>query len=552
MEWFWELWSGQGIASSLLKLVIVITVGLAIGKVKIKGLSLGVTWSLFVGIFFAHFGMKVSPELLSILKELGLIFFVYAVGMQVGPGFFATFKTGGISLNLFALAIAVLGCLVTYAIYLYTGTPIATMVGIMSGAVTNTPGLGAAQQANFQLTGLDNPDIAAGYAVAYPLAVVGTIMTMLFFYYIFKINTAQEEKEVAVSDEGNDRNTTRLLSLRVRNKALDGLKISEVHNLIRCDFVISRIRCADNTVRVVDGDTVLGLDNDIFVVTSADNAPTIVAFIGEETSVDWDEFNKQIISRNVIVTRPEINHKTLSQLRLRALGVNVTRIKRIGIEFIATPAFQLQMGDQLTVVGAERSIELAAEKLGNSLKRLNSPNLFQLFFGIALGIFIGSIPISIPGMSQPVKLGLAGGPLIIAILLSRFGLKLNIITYTTESANLMLRDVGIALFLASVGLSVGGNFMEVIVNGGYKWIGYGIMITVIPLLIIGFIARKVYRMNYFTLCGLMAGAMTDAPALAIVNEMSNNDIHSMSYATVYPMTMFLRVLFAQMMILTLA
>lgn len=552
MEWFNELLSGLGVTSSIFKLVVVIAAGLAIGRIKIKGLSLGVTWALFVGIIFAHLGMRVNTDVLNVLKELGLIFFVYAVGMQVGPGFFSTFKKGGISLNLFAAAIAVLGCLVTYAIHLYSQTPMPTMVGIMSGAVTSTPGLGAAQQANFDLTGIDNPDIAAGYAVAYPLAIVGTILTMLFFHYIFKINAAREENEALAADDGNPKKTTRLISLKVTNKALDGLKISEVHNLIRCDFVISRIRLEDDTVEIANGDTVLKLNNDIFVVTSADNAPTVIAFVGEEITLNWDEWSKHILSRDIVLTRPEVNHKTLAQLRLRSYGVNVTRIKRMGIDFVASPTFPLQVGDQVTVVGAEQSIEFVSEKLGNSLKRLNYPNLFQIFMGIALGIIIGSIPISIPFISQPVKLGLAGGPLIVAILLSRFGLNLNIITYTTESANLMLRDVGIALFLASVGLSVGGNFLEVIVGGGYRWIAYGMMITIIPLLIIGFIARRFYHMNYFTLCGLMAGAMTDAPALAIVNEMSNNDIHSMSYATVYPMTTFLRVLFAQLMILTLA
>ena len=551
MEWFSELFAGQGIASSILKVAIVISVGVAIGKVKIKGLSLGVTWALFIGIIFAHFGMRVSPEVLSVFKDFGLIIFVYAVGMQVGPGFFSTFKKGGVSLNLFAAAIVILGCLVTYVIYLYTGTPIATMVGVMSGAVTSTPALGAAQQVNLEITGLDNPDIAAGYAVAYPLAVVGTILTMLLFHFIFRINAANEESAAMATDGQSNKKSTRLLSLKVTNKALDGLKVSDVHDMIKCDFIISRIRLADNTVQVVDGETVLNLNNDIFVVTTADNVRLITAFIGEEIQIDWNDFNKQIVSRDIVVTRPEVNSKTLAQLRLRSLGVNVTRIKRIGIDFVAAPAFPLQIGDQITAVGTEQSIEIVAEKLGNSIRRLNHPNLFQIFMGIALGIILGSIPIAFPGISQPVKLGLAGGPLIVAILLSRFGLNLKIITYTTESASLMLRDVAIALFLASVGLSVGGNFIEVIVNGGYKWIGYGIMITTIPLLIVGFIARKACKMNYFTLCGLMAGAMTDAPALAIVNEMSSNDIHSISYATVYPMTVFLRVLFAQVMILTI-
>ncbi|MDR1756213.1 MAG: putative transporter [Culturomica sp.] len=550
MEWLNELLAGQEIAGSILKIVIVIAVGVAIGKLKIKGLSLGVTWTLFIGIAFAHFGMQANHTILNVFKEFGLILFVYSVGMQVGPGFFATFKKGGIRLNLLASGIVVLGCVVTYAIYLYSHTPISTMVGIMSGAVTNTPGLGAAQQANFDITGIDNPDISAGYAIAYPLAVIGTILTMLFFHYIFRINTAKEENEAAVSTHKQE-NSTRLLSLKVTNKALHGLKVSEVHDLIRRDFVISRIRFADGTVKMVGAETVLSLDDDLFVVTSAETAPGIIAFIGEEVHVNWDESSDRFVSRNIVITKPEINGKTLPQLRLRSIGVNVTRINRIGIDLVASPVLQLQVGDTVTVVGAERSVEVVAGKLGNSFKRLNHPNLFQIFAGITIGIILGSIPIWFPGIPQPVKLGLAGGPLIVAILLSRFGPRLKIVTYTTESATLMLREIGIALFLAGVGLSVGGDFIETVMNGGYKWIGYGIMITVIPLLIMGIIARKAYKMNYFTLCGLMAGAMTDAPALAIVNEMSSNDTHAVSYAAVYPLTMFLRVLFAQLMILTI-
>ena len=550
MEWFHELMAGQGIASSILKIAIVIAVGVAIGRIKIKGLSLGVTWTLFIGIIFAHFGLQVDSSVLNVFKEFGLILFVYSVGMQVGPGFFSAFKKGGMKLNLFAIGIVVLGGLITYLIHLYTGTPISTMVGIMSGAVTNTPGLGAAQQAHFDITGVHNPDIAAGYAVAYPLAVIGTMLTMLLFYYIFKINVSKEEGE-AISSEGKLESKTRLLSLKVTNKFLDGLRVSEIRNLIQQDFVISRIRSEDGSVKIVDADTTLHLNNEIFIVTTSDTVPRLIAFIGEEVHVNWDESSSQFVSRNIIITKPEINSKTLSQLRLRNFGINITRINRIGIELIASPTLQLQMGDSVTVVGTEQAVSMVAEKLGNSVKRLNHPNLFQLFIGITLGIILGSVPFVFPGIPQPIKLGMAGGPLIIAILLSRFGAKLNIITYTTESANLMLREIGIALFLAGVGLSVGGDFVETIVNGGYKWIVYGVIITVIPLLIMGFIARKFYKMNYFTLCGLMAGAMTDAPALAIVNEMSSNDVHAISYASVYPLTMFLRVLLAQLMILML-
>lgn len=548
MEWLSELLSGQNTASSILKLAIVIATGIAIGKLKIKGFSLGITWTLFIGIIFAHFGMKVDQTVLNIFKDFGLILFIYSVGMQVGPGFFSTFKKGGIRLNILALGIVVLGCVVTYVIHLYSKTPISTMVGIMSGAVTNTPGLGAAEQAYFEQTGIDNPDIVAGYAVAYPLAVIGTIITMLLFYRIFRINARNEDNKAQTSNSKNE-NRPSLISLRVTNESLNGLKVKEVHQLIKGDFVISRIRFANGNVKIVDAETVLSLNDEIFVVTSDEFAPSVKAFIGNEINVDWDELGTQFVSRDIIVTKSEINGKTLAQLRLRSLGVNITRIHRVGVDLVASPTLKLQIGDHVTVVGETRSVSIVADKLGNSPKRLNTPNLLQLFIGILLGIILGSIPILIPGIPQPVKLGLAGGPLIIAILLSCFGHKLKIVTYTTESANLMLREIGIALFLASLGLSVGAGFIDTIVGGGYKWVGYGVMITVIPLLIMGFVARKAYKMNYFTLCGLIAGAMTDAPALAIVNEMSSNDAHVVSYAAVYPLTMFLRVLLAQMMIL---
>lgn len=547
MEWFKELWTGESIPSSILILAFVISVGVSLGKLKIKGVSLGVTWTLFVGILFAHFGMRVNPQVLSLFKEFGLIFFVYTVGMLVGPGFFSSFKKDGIRLNLLATVIVLLGCAVAYIIYLCTDTPIDTMMGIMSGAVTNTPGLGVAQQTSFDITGIENTDIAAGYAVAYPLAILGTILTLLIFYYIFRIKRGKEEAAALEANKQED--TVQLLSLRVDNKALDGMTVFEVHNLIERNFIVSRIRFSNGTVGIVDAKTKMHVGDEIFVVTSQEDVPMITAFIGTEINVKWDQLNTKFISRDVIVTKAEINGKTLSQLRLRSLGVNITRIYRAGIVLVAAPSLQLQMGDKVVVVGGESSVNEVANRLGNSLKRLNLPNLFQIFIGITLGIILGSVPFVFPGIPQPVKLGLAGGPLIVSILLSRFGPKYKIVTYTTESATLMLREIGIALFLACVGLSVGGDFVDIILNGGYKWIGYGIMITTIPLLIMGFIARKAFNMNYFTLCGLMAGAMTDAPALAIVNEMSETDIHAVSYATVYPLTMFLRVLFTQLMLL---
>ncbi|HJD91350.1 putative transporter [Bacteroides coprosuis] len=547
MDWFNDLWSGQSISSSILILSVVISIGVALGKVQVKGVSLGVTWTLFIGILFAHFGIHVEANILNLFKDFGLILFIYTVGMLVGPSFFSSFKKDGIRLNLFALIIALLGCVVTYIIYLITDTPIETMMGVMSGAVTNTPGLGVAQQTSLDITGIENPDIAAGYAVAYPSAIIGTIITLLFFYSIFRIKKQDEEK--AALEANKQENPARLLSLSVENKSLDGLSVYEIQKLINRNFIISRIKYSDGRINIADANTQLHLGDIIFVVTSEDSASCLIAFIGKEIEVNWDQIDNTYISQEIVVTKSNVNGSTLSELHLRDLGVNITRIYRAGITLVASPSLQLQMGDKVVVVGTQHSVNEVSKRLGNSLKKLNLPNLFQIFIGIAIGIILGSIPLIFPGIPQPVKLGLAGGPLIIAILISRFGPKYKIVTYTTESATLMLREIGIALFLASVGLSVGGSFIDSIVNGGYKWIGYGLLITVIPLLIMGFVVRKIYKMNYFTMCGLMAGAMTDAPALAIVNEMSESGIHSVSYATVYPLTMFMRVLLTQLMLL---
>lgn len=548
MNWFSDLFFGEGVAHSILMLAVVIATGIALGKIKIKGISLGVTWILFAGIAFAHFGMRIDTGVLHILQEFGLILFVFSIGMQVGPGFFSSFKKGGLTLNMLAAGIVLLGVAVTCIIHLVTGLSISTMVGIMSGAVTNTPGLGAAQQAYMDMTGTDNPDIATGYAVAYPLAVVGIIGTILAFRYIFRINLAREEENALAFDSSKE-SVARQLSLRVTNPSLDGMKVSQIHDLIQRNFVISRIRYADGTVEMVNAETVLHTGDYILVITSQAAVPAITVFIGEETDMKWKQLNTQLISRKILVTKPEINGKSLSQLRLRSFGVSITRVSRSGIDLVASPVLQLQLGDRITVVGTQQAITEVEKKLGNSLKRLNHPNLFPIFAGIMLGVILGSIPFAFPGIPQPVRLGLAGGPLIIAILLSRFGPKYKLVTYTTESANLMLREIGIAIFLACVGLNAGENFVETIVNGGYKWIGYGILITLIPILIIGIIGRKICKLNYFTLSGLIAGSMTDPPALAYSNDMAGNDTPAVGYATVYPLTMFLRVLSAQILIL---
>ncbi len=550
MSWFGELFFGHGVAHSILMLAIVIAAGVALGKIKIKGISLGVTWILFAGIAFAHFGMRVDAEILHIFKEFGLILFVYSIGLQVGPAFFSSFKKGGMTLNMLAMGIVLLGVLTTYVLHCVTDIPLPTMVGIMSGAVTNTPGLGAAQQANMEVTGMDNPDIATGYAVAYPLAVVGIIFTILVMRYIFQVNLKKEEERAMALDTTQE-SSARQLSLQVTNAALDGKKVGDIHDMIQRNFVISRLRKADGTVKLVNAETLLHTGDDVLVITSQAATRAITTFIGKEVDLKWKQINNQFISRRILITKSELNGKTLSQLRLRSFGVSITRVNRSGIDLVASSGLQLQIGDRVTVVGTEQAIAEVEKKLGNSLKRLNHPNLFPIFIGIVLGVILGSIPFAFPGMPQPVKLGLAGGPLIVAILISRFGPKYKLVTYTTMSANLMLREIGISLFLACVGLGAGETFIDTIVAGGYKWVGYGVLITLIPIMAIGIIGRKFYKLNYFTLSGLIAGSMTDPPALAYANDLAGNDIPAVSYATVYPLTMFLRVLCAQLMILML-
>ena len=551
MNWFSELFFGHGVAHSILMLAVVVAAGIALSKIKIRGISLGVTWILFAGIAFAHFGMRVDGEILHIFKEFGLILFVYSIGLQVGPGFFSSFKKGGITLNMLAAGIVLLGVVTTYVIHLVTDIPIPTMVGIMSGAVTNTPGLGAAQQANMDITGMDNPEIATGYAVAYPLAVIGIICTILTLRYIFRINMKREE-ENAVAEDNSQGTSAQRISLRVTNPSLEGMKVGDMREMILRNFVVSRVRNVDGGVHMANADTVLHTGDEILVITSQSAIPTLTTFIGEKTDIEWKHIDTQFISRRILITKSELNGKTLSQLRLRSLGVNITRVNRSGIDLVANPGLKLQLGDKVTVVGTKQTIAVAEKKLGNSLKRLDHPNLFPIFAGIVLGVILGSTPFIFPGIPQPVKLGLAGGPLIVAILVSRFGPRYKLVTYTTMSANLMLREVGIALFLACVGLGAGETFIETIVAGGYKWIGYGIMITLIPILAIGLIGRKLCKLNYFTLSGLIAGSMTDPPALAYANDMAGNDIPAVGYATVYPFTMFMRVLCAQLMILMLS
>lgn len=544
---------GGGVAHSVLILSLVVAIGVMFGKIKIAGVSFGVTWILFIGIVFGSFGLNINEHLLHFMKEFGLILFVYSVGLQVGPGFFSAFRKGGLSLNVIAMVVVAVGVLLTVVLHYATGLPITTMVGVLSGAVTNTPGLGAAQQTNSDLTGIDAPEIAMAYAVAYPLGVVGCILSLLLMRYLFKINVKKEEFD-AMNIAGNvGEQAVATLSLVVRNAAIAGRRIAELEPLVGRHFVVSRICRAENpdVVETPNGDTFISVGDKMLLIAKVVNIEAIVAFLGEECEMKWDGRSSQLISRRVLITNPELNGKHLSSLKIRNnLGVNITRINRSGVDLVANPHLRLQMGDKVTIVGSELAVSHTEKVLGNSLKRLDHPNLIPIFIGIALGCLIGSIPFMFPGIPQPVKLGLAGGPLIVAILVSRFGPNCKMVTYTTMSANLMIREIGISLFLACVGLGAGNGFVDTVVyGGGYVWIGYGVIITVIPLLVAGFVGRYFYNVNYFKLIGVLSGSMTNPPALAYSNEQTSCDLPSVGYATVYPLTMFLRVLSAQLLII---
>lgn len=547
-----DLWGG-GVAHSVLILSLVIAFGIMLGKIKIAGISLGVTWILFVGIVFGHFNLSLNEHLLHFLKEFGLILFVYSIGLQVGPGFFSAFKKGGFTLNMLAITSVSLSVVVAIVLYLVTDTSITTMVGILSGAVTNTPGLGAAQQANSDLNGIDAPEIAMGYAVAYPLGVIGTILALQSLKYILKINTTTEETEAEKGLGHLQELTVRPVSLEIVNKAIDNKAIKDIQPLVNRKFVISRIRHQGEKQELVNSETILHIGDQILVISNPKDIEAITVFFGKQIDMKWENEDTNLVSRRILITKPELNGKTLSQLRIRRnFGASITRINRSGVDLVAAPNLQLQMGDRVTVVGSELAVSHAEKVLGNSLKRLNHPNLIPIFIGIALGCVLGSIPFMLPGIPQPLKLGLAGGPLIVSILISRFGPHYKLITYTTMSANLMVREIGIALFLACVGLGAGKGFIETIVNEeGYVWIGYGAIITIFPLLVTGLIGRYGCKLNYYTLIGILSGANTNPPALAYSNDQTSCDAPAVGYATVYPLAMFLRVFSAQLLILAL-
>ena len=556
MDWLNELLWNDTVAHTIILYSVVIAAGVFLGKLKIRGVSLGITFVLFAGILMGHLGFTANHKVIEFVRDFGLILFVFSIGLQVGPGFFASFRKGGLTLNLLAAVIVIMGALTTLLIHFLSGTPLPELVGVMSGAVTNTPGLGAAQNALAQVTaGIEGavvPDIGLGYAVAYPLGVLGIIITMVVIRKMMRIDVKQEleklQNELHPADTLPEK-----LNILVTNPSIFNKSVSEISRMLGEGVVISRVLHKGNLLTATS-ETVLHEGDIMLVVTSKGMAKEVLQLTGSISEMDLSTKSGDLISRRLLVTSREVTGKSLGSLRLRTrFNINITRIYRSGIEFIPSPGIELQMGDRLTVVGDEKSIAKVTAEIGNSMKRLEEPNIIPIFVGILLGVILGSIPVNLPGMAHPLKLGLAGGPLIVAILLSKYGHKFSLVSYTTASANLMLREIGIVLFLASVGIKSGENFISTLVSGdGFKWMGYGAMITLIPLLLTGFVARISLKRNFFEICGLLSGSMTDPPALAFANGIARSEAPSVAYATVYPLVMFLRIFMAQLLILAFA
>lgn len=557
MDWLINLFTTtDSVAHIVLLYAIVIAVGVYLGKIKIGGISIGVTFVLFAGIAAGHIGFTAPTNILSFLQEFGLILFVFMIGLQVGPGFLESFRKGGITLNLLSTVMVVLNVIVMFACYYIffdTSDPknLPMMVGTLYGAVTNTPGLGAANETLYSIFDKGEvPQIASGFACAYPLGVLGIIGATIAIKYIFGIKLEKEEEELAKEEEDNDDVKPHFMDLEVTNLYLEGKTLAQVHNFLNRDFVCSRI-LHDGHVSIPNGSTIFHIGDKLFVVCAENDAEAIIAFIGPTINVDWKKQDEPMVSKRILVTRSSINGKTLGQMHFSsAYGVNVTRVTRQGMDLFAIPSLSLQVGDRIMVVGPEDAVNRVAAVMGNSIKRLDAPNIATIFVGVFIGILFGSIPVAIPGIPVPIKLGIAGGPLIIAILIGRYGYKVHLVTYTTTSANMMLREIGLMLFLASVGIKAGDGFLETVIQGdGVKYVYTGFLITIIPILIIGIIARKKYKFNYFTIMGMIAGTYTDPPALAYANSICSKEAPSIGYSTVYPLSMFLRIFTAQIIVL---
>ena len=555
-----DLFFGYGIAHSIMLLAFVIGAGIFLGRFKVKGISLGSTWILFLGILMGHLGFKADLDVLHFVKEFGLILFVFSIGLQVGPGFFHSFKSGGVKMNLLATLCILLAVAVAWGISLAAGEDLGIMTGVMSGAVTNTPGLGAAQQTYIDVAvaggtsrlaaGEASEHLASAYAVAYPMGVIGVILVILLGKALFRIDPQKELEQLKAQDDAVDK--ARRMHVAVENPAIFGKQLKDILKEFGGDFVVSRLMKGDEIISPT-GETVLEEGDKLLVVTSQHEVEKIRILFGQEVlmhQTDWMEKDHKMVARRIVVTQSALTGKKLKELAFRsAYGVSVTRVIRAGVELVASPNLYIQMGDGLMCVGTEKNIEHLAQRVGNSNDALNKPNLVPIFLGIVVGIIFGSLPIRFPGIPQAIKLGLAGGPLIIAILLGHFGPKYKITTYTTTSANLMIREMGISLFLAAVGIGAGDSFWDSIVSGGYWWILYGTLITMIPVGITFVVARALCHLNFYQICGLVSGSCTNPPVLAFAQGMYGSDYASVNYATVYPLSMFLRVLVAQLLIL---
>ncbi len=557
ISWLIDLFTAtDSVAHIVLLYSMVIAVGVLLGKIKIGGISLGVTFVLFAGILAGHVGFTAPDATLAFIQEFGLVLFVFMIGLQVGPGFFESFGKAGIKLNALATTGIVLNILVMFACYyIFFDTSnvnnLPMMVGTLYGAVTNTPGLGAANGALSNVFPDDEiPQIASGYACAYPLGVLGIIGATIAIKYLCSIKLEKEEHDLNQEAEANTAVKPHHMHLEVSNKYLEGKTLMQVHQFLNRDFVCSRF-LHEGHVSIPNRDTIFHIGDQLYVVCAEPDAEAITAFIGPVIEVEWEKQDQPMVSKRILVTNPKVNGKTLGQLHLSRLhGVNVTRLTRHGMDIFASPTLPLQVGDRVMVVGPEDSVDQVASMMGNSIRRLDAPNIATIFIGIIVGIIFGSLPFAIPGMPVPMKLGIAGGPLIIAILIGRYGYKVMLVTYTTTSANMMLREIGLVLFLASVGIKAGAGFLDTIVNGDGIWYVFtGFLITVIPILIVGPIARMRYKFNYFTIMGMIAGTYTDPPALAYANSVCSKEAPAVGYSTVYPLSMFLRIFTAQIIVL---
>ncbi|MGP1466142.1 MAG: putative transporter [Porphyromonadaceae bacterium] len=557
MDWLIHLFkTTDSVAHIVLLYSIVIAAGVLLGKIKIGGISLGVTFVLFAGIIAGHFGFTAPTSTITFIQEFGLVLFVFMIGLQVGPGFFESFGSAGLRLNAMATITIILNVIVMFVCYFIffdtsDSANLPMMVGTLYGAVTNTPGLGAANEAlNSVFTNVKPPQIASGYACAYPLGVIGIIGATILIRYICKIKLSKEENDLELKENGNANVKPCQLHLKVTNTYLEGKTLKQVHSFLNRDFVCTRI-LHDGHVSIPNRDTIFHINDQLFVVCTEADTEGITAFIGPKINVEWEKQDMPLVSKRILITRPSINGKTLIDLQLsRVHGVNVTRVTRQGMDIFASASLPLQVGDRIMVVGPEDSVNRVADMMGNSIRRLEAPNIATIFIGIIIGILFGSLPIAIPGMVVPLKIGIAGGPLIIAILIGRYGYKIHLVTYTTTSANMMLREIGLVLFLASVGIKAGAGFWNTVTEGdGMLYVLTGFLITVIPILIVGPLARFRLKLNYFTIMGMIAGTYTDPPALAYANSSCSKEAPAVGYSTVYPLSMFLRIFTAQTIIL---